>query len=133
MLLKRITAVVLSVTLLAQLVGCGTILHPERKGQRDGNLDPSIVILDAVGLFFFIIPGVIAFAMDFNNGTIYLPGGKRADVSGSEDAARMVYLGDKINDPAVVAKVLSDVSGQVIDAKQIKHQQNELTTVALLN
>ncbi|MDZ4685161.1 MAG: hypothetical protein SH850_08725 [Planctomycetaceae bacterium] len=57
----------------ASSVGCGTILHPERKGQPAGPLDWSIVALDAVGLLFFFVPGVIAFAVDFNNGTIYLP------------------------------------------------------------
>ncbi len=54
-------------------VGCGTILHPERKGQPSGRLDWGVVALDAVGLLFFFVPGVIAFAVDFNNGTIYLP------------------------------------------------------------
>lgn len=53
--------------------GCGTIMHPERKGQPAGDLDWSIVLLDGVGLLLFFIPGIIAFAVDFNNGTIYLP------------------------------------------------------------
>jgi hypothetical protein len=53
--------------------GCGTILYPERRGQPAGRLDWGIVALDAVGLLFFFVPGVIAFAVDFNNGTIYLP------------------------------------------------------------
>ncbi|WP_166820219.1 hypothetical protein [Thalassoroseus pseudoceratinae] len=52
---------------------CGTILHPERRGQPAGRLDPKIVALDAVGMLFFFVPGVIAFAVDFSNGTIYLP------------------------------------------------------------
>jgi hypothetical protein len=56
------------------MISCGTILHPERKGQTSGRIDPAIAVLDAVGLLFFIIPGVIAFAVDFSNGTIYLPG-----------------------------------------------------------
>ncbi|MEK6257923.1 MAG: hypothetical protein AABP62_04820 [Planctomycetota bacterium] len=60
-------------SLLAQLAGCGTIFWPERKGQPPGQLDPKVVALDAVGLLLFFIPGVIAFAVDFNNGTIYLP------------------------------------------------------------
>ena len=60
-------------SLLVQLVGCGTIFWPERKGQPSGRLDPKVVALDAVGLLLFFIPGVIAFAVDFNNGTIYLP------------------------------------------------------------
>jgi len=54
-------------------LGCGTILHPARKGQPAGQLDWGVVALDAVGLLFFFVPGVIAFAVDFNNGTIYLP------------------------------------------------------------
>ena len=56
-------------------VGCGTILYPERKNQSAGRLDWGVVALDAVGLLFFLVPGVIAFAVDFNNGTIYLPPG----------------------------------------------------------
>ncbi|QDU28660.1 hypothetical protein ETAA8_37630 [Anatilimnocola aggregata] len=54
-------------------VGCGTLLYPARKGQPAGQLDWGVVALDAVGLLFFFVPGVIAFAVDFNNGTIYLP------------------------------------------------------------
>lgn len=59
-----------------QLASCGTILYPERKGQKSGKLDVGVVLLDAVGLLFFFIPGIIAFAVDFSNGTIYLPPGK---------------------------------------------------------
>ena len=59
-----------------QLASCGTILYPERKGQRDGRLDIGVVLLDGIGLLCFIIPGVIAYAVDFSNGTIYLPGGR---------------------------------------------------------
>lgn len=54
--------------------GCGMILHPERRGQPPGGgLDWSIVALDAVGLLLFFVPGVIAFAVDFSTGAIYLP------------------------------------------------------------
>ena len=53
--------------------GCGTVLHPERRGQAAGPLDWKIVALDAAGLFFFFVPGVVAFAVDFSNGTIYMP------------------------------------------------------------
>lgn len=63
----------LSFTLVANLASCGTILYPERKGQRPGKIDPTVAVLDGVGLLFFIIPGVIAFAVDFNNNSIYLP------------------------------------------------------------
>ena len=56
------------------VAGCGTILHPERRNQPPGGgLDWGIVAMDAVGLLLFFIPGVIAFAVDFSTGAIYLP------------------------------------------------------------
>jgi hypothetical protein len=59
---------------LSLTTGCGMILHPERRGQPPGGgLDWSIVALDAVGLLLFFVPGVIAFAVDFSTGAIYLP------------------------------------------------------------
>ena len=68
-----------SATLLAaSLSGCGTLLYPERKGQgSSGRLDPGVVILDGIGLLLFLVPGIIAFAVDFGNDTIYLPGSRR--------------------------------------------------------
>jgi hypothetical protein len=66
--------------LIVQLVGCGTIMYPERKGQKAGRIDAGVAILDGLGLLLLIIPGVIAFAVDFNNGTIYLPGTSRSSL-----------------------------------------------------
>jgi hypothetical protein len=55
-------------------LGCGTLLHPERQGQpHSGRIDPAIVLLDGLGLLLFFVPGVIAFAVDFATGAIYLP------------------------------------------------------------
>mgnify|MGYP006918514624 FL=1 len=48
-------------------------MYPERKGQVSGKIDAGVAVLDGIGLLLFIIPGVIAFAVDFSNGTIYLP------------------------------------------------------------
>jgi hypothetical protein len=59
--------------LVFQLIGCGTLLYPERRGLKAGHLDVGVVILDAIGLLFFLIPGIIAFAVDFSSGCIYLP------------------------------------------------------------
>lgn len=60
--------------LIVQLTGCGTILYPERKGQTGGRIDTGVALLDGIGLFVFVVPGIIAYAVDFYNGTIYLPG-----------------------------------------------------------
>ncbi|MCE9526706.1 MAG: hypothetical protein K8R36_11710, partial [Planctomycetales bacterium] len=62
-------------------IGCGTILHPERRGQRAGTLDPGVVLLDGLGLLLFFVPGVIAFAVDFSTGAIYLPEGAEPRIS----------------------------------------------------
>ena len=69
-----VTAVVF--VMLIQLTGCGYFIHPERRHQPKGKIDTSIAILDGLGLLLFIIPGVIAFVVDFSNNTIYLPPGQ---------------------------------------------------------
>lgn len=83
------------------LSSCGVILHPERKGQRAGRLDPAIVVLDAVGLLLFFVPGVVAFAVDFATGTIYLPGGRRAELS--QDELDILVQQHKVQQGDVVA------------------------------
>ncbi len=74
--MKKLISSALLATMLCNVTACGTLLYPERSGQRSGRIDPSIVILDGIGILFFVIPGLIAFAVDFGNGTIYLPGGR---------------------------------------------------------
>ncbi|MBI3862644.1 MAG: hypothetical protein HY290_12205 [Planctomycetia bacterium] len=71
---RRFIALALAASIALLSTSCGTILYPERRGQPPGGpLDPGVVILDALGLLFFVIPGVAAFIIDFSNGTIYLP------------------------------------------------------------
>jgi hypothetical protein len=56
------------------LTGCGTLLHSERQGRpHSRDLDWTIVALDALGLVLFFVPGVVAFAVDFYTGAIFLP------------------------------------------------------------
>ena len=65
---------VLLLSTLLVLAGCGTLLHPERQQQpHSGRLDPNILILDGIGLLFFVVPGLVAFGIDFYTGAIYLP------------------------------------------------------------
>ena len=54
--------------------GCGTIFHKERINRpHSRDIDWSVVALNGLGLLFFFVPGVIAFAVDFHTGAIYLP------------------------------------------------------------
>lgn len=78
---KKALALLLASTLTTQLAACGTVFYPERKGQVSGRIDPVIAIANGVGLLFFIVPGVVAFAVDFATGAIYLPGGRRAELA----------------------------------------------------
>ena len=55
------------------LAGCGTLLYPDRHGQRGGYVDPAVVLLDGALLLLYVIPGLIAFGIDFHTGAIYLP------------------------------------------------------------
>ena len=73
--IKRGVAATCLLTLALNLTACGYFLYPERKGQSGGRVDPVVVILDGAALLFGILPGVVAFAVDFTNGTIYLPAG----------------------------------------------------------
>jgi hypothetical protein len=67
--------------------GCGTLLYPERRGQPKGRLDWGVVGLDGLGLLLFLVPGIIAFAVDFYTGAIYLPPETPAP-DGYSDASR---------------------------------------------
>ncbi|HEX3599168.1 MAG TPA: hypothetical protein VHU84_03445 [Lacipirellulaceae bacterium] len=50
------------------------LIHPERRNQpTGGGVDWTVFALDTLGLLLFFIPGVIAFAVDFTTGAIYLP------------------------------------------------------------
>jgi hypothetical protein len=75
---------------LGVVAGCGTLIHPDRRyAPNDGHLDWGIVALDTLGLLLFFLPGVIAFAVDFTTGAIYLP------PAGYGDAGKPVgQLGD---------------------------------------
>jgi hypothetical protein len=74
--LKALTCLVL----ILQLSGCGTIIYPDRRGQRGGRIDAGVAVMDGVGLLLFVLPGIIAFAVDFGTGAIYLPGTPRSSL-----------------------------------------------------
>lgn len=60
------------------LTSCGLVLYPERRGNSGGRIDPAIAVLDGIGLLFFVIPGLVAFTVDFATGCIYMGGGSRS-------------------------------------------------------
>lgn len=92
--------------LVTQLSACGTLLYPERRGQTTGTIDVGVALLDAVGLLFFFVPGVVAFGVDFVTGGIYLPGGRVATLT-PEERQRITRGKDAI-DVAAFKQVLAE-------------------------
>ncbi|MDD5069722.1 MAG: hypothetical protein PHV17_03240 [Candidatus Omnitrophica bacterium] len=113
--------------LVFQLVGCGTILYPERKGQKSGKIDIGVALLDGIGLLFFLIPGVIAYAIDFNNGTIYLPG----TFSRSFDIKdiREVKFDPKHSSIASIEKIIKNETGFDVKLNQSNMTVSRLNSV----
>ena len=79
--LKRFFATVILVALLVSLTSCGYFLYPERRYQQKGEVDFPIMILDGSSLLFAAVAGqaviavigVVALAVDFTSGSVYLP------------------------------------------------------------
>ena len=72
-LISKSVCLLVSLVLIFGANSCGTILYPERRGQTTGKIDVGVVLLDGLGLLLFVVPGVIAFVVDFSTGAIYLP------------------------------------------------------------
>ncbi len=103
--------------LIFNLAACGTILHPERKNQHaSGQIDVGIAILDGIGLLFFIRPGVIAFAVDFSNNTIYLPHGHSSSLDSTHKYTQ-IHIDGKM-DQAAIENAIRAESGISIDLSQ---------------
>jgi hypothetical protein len=66
------------VVFLVHLTSCGTIMYPERRGmpRNAAQIDVKVVVMDGALLLLFVLPGLIAYAVDFSTGCIYLPPGR---------------------------------------------------------
>jgi hypothetical protein len=123
----RCMSAVFILMFLFQLTSCGTLIYPERRGQSGGRIDVGVVVLDGIGLLLFVIPGLVAFAVDFGTGAIYLPGGKRA-ASGPADADNLLVI--HVNPGKLTKKgierIVSQHTGCPVDLDQGNVQVFEL-------
>ncbi|MEM7154426.1 MAG: hypothetical protein AAF799_16385 [Myxococcota bacterium] len=72
---RRSIAAIVTLSLLSS---CATFLYPERKGNSGGQIDVGPLVLDILWFIPGLIPGVVALAVDFTTGAIYVGGGKRS-------------------------------------------------------
>jgi hypothetical protein len=110
--LTKAVAMSMATVMVLQLTACGTIFYPERKGTKSGTIDPIVAVADAIGLLFYFIPGVIAFAVDFSNGTIYKSGKRHSSLTPEE--LKSVSVDGKV-DKQVLSMLISKKLGQTID------------------
>ena len=129
-LIKKSLALVVSGGLVIQLSGCGIILYPERKGQVSGQLDAGVVAMNAVGLLFFLVPGVIAFAVDFSNGTIYLPGSS-ASLDHPESMTTVKVEGALTDE--TIERIVKEQTGQDVrlNDAQVTESGDQLSLLAI--
>jgi len=58
------------------LESCGTIFKYKYINKpTSSNLDWGVVALDGIGVILFIIPGIVAFSIDYATGTLFIPQG----------------------------------------------------------
>ncbi len=100
-------------TLSSQLISCGYILHPERRNQNSGHVDWAIVGLDAIGLLFFIIPGLIAFGVDIASGTIYMSSNNNFSNLEFQEYKKIKIKGE-VNEENIITAI-KESTGIVID------------------
>ena len=119
---KRVIGGILAATLFTQLTACGTLFFPERRGQIEGRIDPVVAALNAVGILFYVIPGLIAFGIDFATGAIYLPGGVTSQVN-PQDLNNLVDADGQI-DPSQLKTLIQVQTGHSLpldDPRLIRH------------
>ncbi len=112
----RLLSIIVFFAILLQTAACGTILYPERRGQKHGQIDPAVVALDGICLIFFIIPGVVAFVVDFTTGAIYLPRGKKF-VDGFQNDEELLLTNIDITtiEKNSIEQIISEKTGKDID------------------
>lgn len=127
---KKVISMSLVAILMFELTACGTIFYPERKGQRGGHIDPVVAVADAIGLLFYFIPGVIAFAVDFSTGAIYQSHGRHSSLT--PDELKSVTENGKVN-TQVLNKILSEKFGQSVnvDASNVQVKKFDSTDALL--
>lgn len=122
---SRVVGGVVVAALLTQLTACGSIFFPDRRGQIDGKIDPMIVALDAVGLLFYVIPGLIAFGVDFATGAIYFPPGKTAQIA-PEKLREAIDTDGNVDNAKLQAILERELGGsfELNDPRLIQHKGN---------
>ncbi|WBE24264.1 polyribonucleotide nucleotidyltransferase [Denitrificimonas caeni] len=127
-IIKPMVATTFSALLIFELAGCGTIIYPERRGQTGGKIDPAVVIMDGIGLLFWVIPGLVAFAIDFATGAIYTSSGR---YSVAPEALKPAIDENGRIDTVQLQEIIKQQTGQNIPFNHPNIQQQDSSTELL--
>lgn len=127
-IIKLMVATTFSALLIFELAGCGTIIYPERRGQTGGKIDPAVVIMDGIGLLFWVIPGLVAFAVDFATGAIYTSSGR---YSVAPEALKPAIDENGRIDTVQLQEIIKQQTGQNIPFNHPNIQQQDSSTELL--
>jgi hypothetical protein len=122
-------ACTLTTGLAFSLASCGTLLYPERRGQPSGRLDIGVVALDGIGLLLFLVPGVVAFAVDFATGAIYLPPCYSTLAPPAARDLRQVRVDPAELSPRRVEEIVREQTGQAVSLRTGAYRAMRLTAL----
>lgn len=131
--MRRWICYLMCLSIVLNLLSCGTFIYPERKGQTGGQVDSKVVLMDGLLCLLFIIPGVIAFIIDIDNGCIYLPGGyasldETINLAGGVPQLQLEFFtstGQSLGQPITVEYVSG--TNQVANIKEIQQKAKGAT------
>ena len=123
--IKKYLSTALLLIFTFQATGCGTILYPERRNQKTGRVDVGVALLDGFWLLVGIIPGVIAFAVDFSTGAIYIPE-KSSTTSAGSSGYRVVQYDPQGMTKEGVEKLISQEIGQTFRFSDERYQMTRI-------
>lgn len=114
------------VALVVSQIGCGTMVHPDRRFQKPtGGVDPGVVAMDAAWMLLFIVPGAVALLVDFATGAIYLPEGKSHFLEPRAGVRAVILEVPRGSQLAVRAP--SGVSSDTLWEFELRHPASSLT------
>jgi hypothetical protein len=117
---RRYLQELLSFGCASTLTGCATLIHPERQGNGPGRIDVAPLLLDILWFIPGLVPGIIALAVDFGTGAIYLDRPRAAGRRVGERLAiapgeRVTVRAPRSRDDVEVTLRLSSPRGTLLD------------------
>ena len=121
--MRRILFCLLSALLLGTS-GCGTLFFSRRIGKRmSKTIDNRVFYTDCFLCLLGVIPGVVAFILDYDNGTIYYTEAELIPDDFNEGALspdKMKKIDGGSMTDAEIARRLSEATGRKIDLSQAR-------------